>query len=324
MYVDFKFLDEVTDRLAEAVKSSLGELQPFDHIGTGQAKVERVASTRRIPIDGGKVRARMSSCRDPEVRALTEGKIDPWVKTITLACGQKPLVRLHYYTTHPQSFYGDPRACSDVPGFARERLEQKEGVFQIYFTGCAGDVAMGKYNDATPQARTELTDRLYAGMEASVASTRLVPTERLQWRTVPLSLPLRTDAGYTVEDHRARMKSLKVSPARRARAATRIAFAERINTPLDLSIMQIGRVHILHLPGECMVEFQLFAQQLKPEDFMAVAAYGDLGPGYICTEQAFPEGGYEPTASNVAPKSEHLLKEAITKLLGAEPARGGE
>ena len=314
-YVDFEFLDEVTDRLAAAVKKSLKEFGPFDRIGTGEAKVDRVASTRRIPIEGGKVRSRMSSCTDPELRAMTEGTIDPLLKTITLAHGDTPLVRMHYYATHPQSFYGDPRACSDVPGFARERLEKKENVFQVYFTGCAGDVAMGKYNDRSRRARDELTDRLYSGMEASVASTRLMAADRLQWRTAGLSLPLRTDAGYTTGEHRAKMADPQANAVQRIRAATRVAFVERLETPLACSVLQIGRVQILLLPGECMVEFQLFAQRLRPSDFVATAAYGDLAPGYICTERSFPEGGYEPTASRAGPKSETALKGVIRQLL---------
>jgi len=98
-------------------------------------------------------------------------------------------------------------------------------------------------------------------------------------------------------------------------AAIGVAFARRIERPLELNLLQIGDVRIAHLPGECMVEFQLFAQRLVPEGFVAVAAYGDLGPGYICTEQSFPEGGYEPTASEVAPKSEGALKDALRLLL---------
>jgi len=313
LYVDFEFLDQVTDRLAEAVAKA--RFQPFDHVGVGQAKVDRVASTRRIPIEGGKVRSRMSSCTDPELRALTEGVIDPMLKTITFAQGDKPLARLHYYATHPQSFYGDPRASYDVPGFARERLQEKEGVFQIYFTGCSGDVAMGKYNDRTPRARDELTDRLYAGMEAAVASTRLAPCERIQWRTLPVTLPARDDPGYTVEENRAKMADPKVDARYRIRAATRVAYAERDERPIDLSLLVIGDVYALHLPGESMVEYQLFAQGVKPEAFVAVAAYGDVGPGYICTERSFSEGGYEPTASRVAPKSEHVYKAAIRELL---------
>ena len=46
-------------------------------------------------------------------------------------------------------------------------------------------------------------------------------------------------------------------------------------------------------------------------DFVAVAAYTDLGPGYICTDKAFEEGGYEPTDTGVGPGSEPLLKAAI-------------
>jgi hypothetical protein len=314
-YVDFKFLEEVTDRLAAAVKESLGRLEPFDTIGTGQAKVERVASTRRIPVEGGKVLTRWSSCQDPKLRAMTEGKIDPILRTITLARGQKPLVRLHYYATHPQSFYGDPRASSDVPGFARERLEEKEHIFQIYFTGCGGDVTMGKYNDGSRRARDELTERLYTAMETSVASTRLAPAGELRWRTVPLRLPLRTDAGYTVEEKRARMADPKRDAAARVQAALGVAFAQRIERPMELNLLQLGDVRMVCLPGESMVEFQLFAQRLVPEGFVAVAAYGDLAPGYICTEESFREEGYEPTASEVGPKSEAALKGALRLLL---------
>ncbi len=315
LYVDFGFLDHLTDRLADSVREALERLEPFDRVGVGQAQVERVASTRRIPVEGGKVRRRMSSCTDPELRAMTEGVIDPMVKTITFAHGDRPLVRMHYYATHPQSFYGDPRTCYDVPGFARERLEKKEGVFQIYFTGCAGDVAMGKYNDRTPEARAELTDRLYAGMEAAAEATRLVPVEGLRWRTRPVVLPARDDPGHTVEENRAKMADPNESTRIRVRAATRVAYARRADRPIDLSLLSIGDVHLLHLPGESMVEFQLFAQKVKPDAVVAVAAYGDLGPGYICTERSFSEGGYEPTASRVAPHSEYLMKTAIRELL---------
>ena len=143
-YVDFEFLGDLTDRLAAAVRASLAQLQPFDEVGTGEAKVDRVASTRRVFMPDGKVHVRYSACKDPALRDMPEGNIDPMLKTVTLAKSGKPLVRIHYYATHPQTFYGDARVSADMPGFARERLEKKEGVFQIYFTGCAGNVTLGK------------------------------------------------------------------------------------------------------------------------------------------------------------------------------------
>ena len=105
----------------------------------------------------------------------------------------------------------------------------------------------------------------------------------------------------------------------RIRAATAGGFAERIREPLDVSVLQIGRVQVLLLPGECMVEFQRFAQEVKPQgSFLAVAAYGDLGTGYVCTAKAFVEGGYEPSASHTGPQSEAVLKSAIRRILAAK------
>ncbi len=311
-------IHQIAQRLGDAVKRALEQFQPFNSIGAGQAKVDRVASARRILTDAGTIRTRWSACTDPDLRAEPEGRIDPMLKTITLAQDDKPLVRLHYYATHPQSFYGDPRVCYDVPGFARERLQEKEQVFQIYFTGCSGDVTMGKYNDGKPQARAELTDRLYAAMEASVAATRMAPVDRIVWRTLPLVLQLKDEADYDLAKNRAVREDATRPDKERQQAARRIALAEWMSQPLQLSLLRVGPVDVVHLPGESMIEFQLFTQEQKPDCFVAVAAYGDLATGYICTEQSFSEGGYEPSASRVAPKSEAALKEAIRKLLELE------
>ncbi|MDW8038376.1 MAG: hypothetical protein RMI90_10095 [Thermoguttaceae bacterium] len=319
-YVDFEFLMEVTDRLAQAAKEALSRLEPFDRVGLGQAKVQQVASNRRILRDG-KIVGRMSSCKDPALQAEPEGQIDPYLKTISLARGEKVLVRLHYYATHPQSFYNDPRASSDVPGFARQRLEKKEGVFQIYFTGCAGDVAMGKYNDGSREARDALTDRLYRAMEDSIAATRWEPAGKIEWKTLPVKLPARTDR--LMEQSRRNLEDPKAPMLTRIYAACRVAYAQRADRPIDISLVQIGPAWILHLPGECMIEFQLYAQSLVPDRFLAVAAYGDDGTSYICTENSYKEGGYEPSASNLAPEAERLLKQAIRTLLGV-PAEKDE
>jgi hypothetical protein len=281
-----------------------------------------VGSSRRIITPDGKFHGRMSSAKDPALRALPEGAIDPVLRTVTLAGGGKPIARLHYYATHPQSFYGargDNRVSPDMPGFARETLEKKEGIFQIYFTGCAGDVAMGKYNDGTRKARDELTARLLAAMEKSSAATRLTPVGRLEWRTLSLVLPMAVRADAVVAKCRKELADPATGPIPRIRAATQVAYAERIENPLDIHLLRIGKVAVLLLPGECMVEFQRFSQQVKPKDaFLAVAAYGDLGTGYICTAKAFREGGYEPSASHVGPQSEELLKSAIRKVLGPD------
>ena len=294
------FFEELTDRVSAAARRSLRKMCLFDSIGIGQAKVERVASTRRIPTEDGTVRVRYSSTKGrPELRELPEGYIDPYLKTITFANGNEPLVRLHYYATHPQSFYLDGRVSIDFVGMARERMQEKEGVPQIYFTGCAGDIGAGKYNDGSRRARAELADRMYLAMKAASATTRLMPMREIAWRTVELSPPWRTEAqagGFSLSQI-----------GKRAAGG-----------PIEMSSLQIGSVHILNLPGEPMVAFQRYAQDLVPDGFVAVASCGDSNTGYICTEKAFSEGGYEPRRSALAPHAETAVKKAIRDLLGVK------
>lgn len=304
---DTSFYEVAADWLAVAVKASLARLRPVDRIGSGEAKVERVGSTRRLIDADGKVHTpRWSNGNRLAVREREEGIIDPILKTITFAQGDKPLVRLHFYASHPQSFAGDPRVTYDFPGMAREELEKKEDVFQVYFTGCAGDILVGKYNDGTRAARDEFRGRILRGMEAAIASTKLVPIQSVQWRTYELKLPPLRPGDNAAADDRAKAAEAKAAKGR----------PQPFDRSLMLTGLQIGNIHILGLPGECLVEYQFFAQRSAPKDFVAVAAYSDAGTGYVCTDKAFDEGGYEPTATRVGRGTEPLLKAAIVELLG--------
>jgi hypothetical protein len=74
---------------------------------------------------------------------------------------------------------------------------------------------------------------------------------------------------------------------------------------------------MLHLPGELFVEYQLAAKALRPDLHVMMAAYGQYGPGYIGTDAAYAEGGYETSllSTNVAPGVEAVLMNAIKQLL---------
>jgi hypothetical protein len=316
-HLSSNFMATVRRNLSNAVTKAAVQLQPFDQIGSGQAKAERVASIRRLKDDKGKPLTRYSStAKTPKLAEAPEGPIDPYLKTITFAKSGKPLVRLHYYATHPQTFCCDGRASWDFVGNAREELQREENVFQIYFTGCAGDVTVGKYNDGSPEAMAGLGQRLKKAMADSDAETTYAPVTTLLWRTNAFVMPLRGDKGAVVAQSQAWLDTPTQGESFRVyEGAMRIAFVERLERPVQVSSLQMGKVHILNLPGEPMVEYQQFAQRAAPGDFVAVAGYGDCGTAYICTDAALDEGGYEPGASNVGKGSEDILKNAIKALL---------
>ena len=83
-----------------------------------------------------------------------------------------------------------------------------------------------------------------------MAATKLVPAGPIRWRTYPLLLPRRTDAGFNMADCLARMKDPTVLPVVRFYGgAVRVAFHQRSGQPIELSSLEIGNVHIVHLAG---------------------------------------------------------------------------
>ncbi|MGZ0169019.1 MAG: carbohydrate-binding family 9-like protein [Planctomycetales bacterium] len=315
-----EYLLDVAKKIAAAIRDSQENWQNVTSIGTGKAKVERVASNRRLERADGSIQGRSSNTKkSPALRELDEGLIDPWVRTVSFESSDDAIAQLHYYASHPQSFYGDGRATYDVPGMIRERLETNGGAFQVYVTGCGGDVAYGKYNNGSLEARTELTARLQSGIEQSIASLTQHPVKPMQWSVEPVRFPFRTDDAYSESASRSILRDPKASEAQTRKAAIALAWIERARSrrPVELSCLSIGEVQMLHLPGEPFVQFQLAAQKMRPDHFVCVAGYGDCGMGYIGGDRIFTDrGGYEQTYSFAGP-CEELFLSSIRKVLTA-------
>jgi hypothetical protein len=316
--VDPVFHEQAARRLGEALKAAITNARPFDALGTGKAKVEQVASNRRILGPDGKVAiVRYSSAgKDSKAREAPEGLVDPWLRTLSFWHGGTPLAALHYYATHPMSHYGKGQVSSDFAGLARrKRQAEQPDVFQVYFTGCAGNITAGKYNDGSDPVRDELRDRLHAAMAAAWDATERRPIEGLSWRVEPVRLPPRSEPQFGAVASAKVLEDTSAPVVRRNNAAIQLAWLQRQDRPIDLTSLHIGNACVVHLPGEPFIEYQLAAQESAPDRFVCVAGYGDGGPGYIPTAKAYDEGGYEPTVALAGPGSEKLLRKAIAKLV---------
>ena len=96
-----------------------------------------------------------------------------------------------------------------------------------------------------------------------------------------------------------------------------MAWLQRLDQkqPILLSSLTINDVSLLHLPSECFIEYQLRSQQLISNRFVATAAYGDGGPWYIPTKEAYPQGGYEVSVAFCEPEVDDELTAAIRSLI---------
>lgn len=317
---DLKFISEVQANAAAAAKKSLKHLQPVTHIGTGQAEIEKVASNRRILGPDGKVKyVRYTATKDPVVRDQPVGTIDPMCKSISFWNGDRPVAVMTYYATHPQSYYRTGLANPDFPGMARNAREEKTDTFHIHFNGAGGNIGAGKWNDGAKENREVLAKRVEDGMQRAWDATKRKPIEAddVALTSVDVLLPL--SPFIQKEEAISELKNKSLDRLTHFRAARELAWLRRneAGDAISIECLAIGDARILHMPGELFVEYQLAAQKLRPDLFVAMAAYGDYAPGYIGTEVAYGEGGYETsrTASRVSGRSEQVLMGAISKLL---------
>src|SRR5262245_39671370 len=70
--LDLKFFARAVERTAAAVKKSLEKTAQWTHVGVGQAKVDKVASNRRVVEDGKVKYVRTSATKDAKARAEPE------------------------------------------------------------------------------------------------------------------------------------------------------------------------------------------------------------------------------------------------------------
>jgi hypothetical protein len=315
---------EVLTNLASAVRKSISHAQTVTHVGLGAAKVEKVASNRRIFGPGGKVRAtRYTACADPGLRDEPEGVIDPELSLVSFWNEEKPVAVLSYYATHPQSYYRLGIANPDFPGVARFFRQLREpAALHVHFNGAGGNIGAGKYNDGAQSNRVVLAERVADGMRRAWEATKREPIDAssIDWKIQRVALE--PSKHLTKEELEGEVTARDPRLTLEGRAS-RLAFLRRYEAghKLEIGCLEIGRARILHMPGELFVEYQLAAKAMRPDLHVAMAAYGDYGPGYIGTAAAYPEGGYETSAraSDVAPEVEEVLTAAIKQLLGVQP-----
>src|SRR5947207_2075766 len=171
------FQRQVIANLETAVHEALPRAQAVTHLGLGVARVDKVASNRRVLGPDGKVRGvRYTACTDPDLRAAPEGTIDPIVSLVSFWNGDQPVAVLSYYATHPQSYYRTGIPNPDFPGVARFlRQLAVPSALHVHFNGAGGNIGAGKYNDGSPENRRILAERLAAGMRRAWQSTKREP-----------------------------------------------------------------------------------------------------------------------------------------------------
>jgi len=128
------------------------------------------------------------------------------------------------------------------------------------------------------------------GMRRAFEATKKIRVERntIRWDVRPVALPPSANLEKMKAMALENMKNRK-RPWDNENVVTndmsKIPWLERCQAghKIDIGCLTVGNGRILFMPGELAVEYQLAAKDLRKDLFIAMAAYGDYGMGYIST-----------------------------------------
>ncbi|MCL2623269.1 MAG: hypothetical protein FWD31_06330 [Planctomycetaceae bacterium] len=307
-----KSLKDVSDAMANAVN---GTWQSVGKLLTAETRIGGLAANRRLVDDNGQFAfTRFSGKNPPALQAWPVGKIDPILRTVCFENTEgSRIVALHFYATHPMAAYMRSMVSTDVPGRALRHVRENDDsvALSIYFTGCGGDVTFGKYNPTgDAQAIDQLGTRLGEGILGNLRRLEEQPLGRIEIKRVAFEVPFNPELRPASE--------YKGEPALERRYLLETIDLWRQSTVARMSVGP--KVHLLSFTlSEVFVDYQLYAQSLIPEHFLATAAYGNGVYWYIPTRAAFEEnGGYETgdNACVVTPEIDEVLRDALRRCLG--------
>jgi hypothetical protein len=306
-----------------AARGARERLAPVASVGHAETRLWGYASNRVVVSrDGTFLGSRWSRTPERDIAEAPAGTIDPMLRTLAFRNpGGATTASLSFYASHPQVASGSGRWSADAPGEAMRIITAEAAAASAaehaFCMGCAGNVTAGKYTHPTDREGNLLLfgRRLADGILRNVGSMTWEPAESMSWRSASFPFPA---ASERLPALRAELADPTVPESRRNIAAPVVSsMTDPHNTTYVLNSLALGSARMVFFPGEPFVEYQLFAQSLEPDRFVASA--GNCGDSFLYLPRAasFATGGYEVSSFCwCTAEIEARLEGAIREVLG--------
>lgn len=343
--------DEVTDpgylaalpgKIADAVALADSRLAPA-RIAAGVGDVQGVCFNRRWRTSDGRVTMNWRANRDDGFIEPV-GPVDPQVTALLVETpAGSPVALWANLSLHYVGTDNDRGISADYYGkFAREigRLlgDQCIGLLSNGTSGNINTIDVDRQVEETGEARSRLVATAVAATAAAAtlmqqrhddltlaARTVSVPVQRREIPAEDIALSERIlaspDTGDDQPSNDFSFTRNDPMPARWVRlfaGETLAVAAMPEDSTAEVQVMRIGPLGLVALPGEIFVEFGLAIKAAAPFANVAVVSLANGDLGYVPTEEAFAQGGYETWTARsawVAPGTgERLVDAALEEL----------
>jgi len=335
--VDRDWLKSLQERMVDTA------LQAFEErveakLGVGQGRVEGIGANRRDP---------------------KRGIIDNSVGVIRVDNTQgKPMAVLMNYTCHATVLdWGNLLISADYPGYAKGIVKEALGdeAVVMFANGACGDINPGGYSADISAIGGFIPGRTFRRakrlgkilgkevlrvvkeIETHSPVNLSVMTERVH---LPLrELPKPLEAEEKVKEKEELVRRLKrqgasdkeITSAKIAAVYAKIELGHAKKAALlpkgeieaELQAIALDDTLLMSLPGEIFVQIGLDIKRGSRFNHTFVIGYANGSIGYVPTEEALREGGYEVTASEFGLEGVEKLEEAALNLVKRMNARRG-
>lgn len=336
------FIARLIQGMVEAASGALARLEPA-RIGYGQSPVAGVCFNRRYLRTDGLVQFNPGRGRTDLIGPA--GPIDPTVTGLIVErLDGSPLAFWANLSLHYVDAETPTSISSDYFGAFSEHLANLYGqpIPAQLTNGCSGDINNVDLSDAYPERTKSRADSVARAVVGAVLAGAMVAARHTEVELTSELLEIELErATVTDEDRQIAADALagkrgdlpfswvrgmpiaeSMAPSYARQLAALDARPERATVPV--TIMTIGELCIVGLPGEIFVEHGLAIRHGSRHRYTAVVGLANDHVGYVPTARGHAEGGYETWRNGVswtAPGSgERLVAAVLTRVSGPESA----
>jgi neutral ceramidase len=282
------WMERVASQVGQAIAAAVAAMQPCQ-FAYGTAQASGLGIHRRFKTTNGIM---MSHPEPPaDVLLSRDGAVDDSVNVATFRDGKgRPIAILVNATCHPVYEMCTPSVSPDYPGELTTLLDESyDGAVCLFLNGAAGNVNPTSVSSGPAESRRHATALVKSvRLAIETATTEFQPY--LQFRRQAFDVSTRLPHGEVVG----------------------------VTLPAEIVGLRVGNAALVFLPGEPFAETALAVRHASVFDFTAVIGFAEETIGYVPTDQAFAEGGYEASFgpwSLVAPGTERRLRQQAVALL---------
>jgi len=331
--VDEEYVAFLVEAMVEAfreAKDRAGEAR----LRLGRGKVEGISFNRRYRLEDGTVVTNPPKDR-PDLLGPA-GPVDPTLTLLVVETSGRNLVLVNF-ALHADTLGGN-FISADYVGVLRDLTRKGCGADLLFLQGAAGDInhldPEGRVATYTPENRLRIGKALFQeikriwdkieetsgpvlscsrriGVGQRLPSVREVEEAK---RTLEEAQEVE-GAGLTAEDLAKGDLKARAFFAREVLSVWEEGGSE---AEMELQAVRLGEAALVGIPAEVFAEIGLKMRDRSPFPYTSMVELANGAMGYLPTERAFSEGGYETmlnSYSRLAPDTERRVLEAGMELL---------